>query len=223
MTIQQAMQARHSVRAYEDRAIEPELREKLQAELAACNEAGGLNMKLVFDEPKAFSTFMARYGKFSGVRNYVVVAGKKADDLNGRAGYWGEKFVLAAQSLGLNTCWVALTFGKGAAKKFAGLGRGDKLVCAVALGYGKTQGVPHKSRPLDEVVGSKDAPEWFLSGAEAALLAPTAMNQQKFRFTLVGERAVRAERTGGFYSDIDLGIVKYHFEQGAGRENFDWE
>ena len=196
---------------------------QIAAGFSACREAGGLNMKLVFDEPKAFSTFMARYGKFSGVRNYVVVAGKKADDLNGRAGYWGEKFVLAAQSLGLNTCWVALTFGKGAAKKFAGLGRGDKLVCAVALGYGKTQGVAHKSRPLDEVVGSKDAPAWFLRGAEAALLAPTAVNQQKFRFTLAGERAVRAERTGGFYSDIDLGIVKYHFEQGAGRENFDWE
>ena len=196
---------------------------QIAAGFSACREAGGLNMKLVFDEPKAFSTFMARYGKFSGVRNYVVVAGKKADDLNGRAGYWGEKFVLAAQSLGLNTCWVALTFGKGAAKKFAGLGRGDKLVCAVALGYGKTQGVAHKSRPLDEVVGSKDAPEWFLRGAEAALLAPTAVNQQKFRFTLAGERAVRAERTGGLYSDIDLGIVKYHFEQGAGRENFDWE
>lgn len=44
-----------------------------------------------------------------------------------------------------------------------------------------------------------------------------------YRFTLAGERAVRAERTGGFYIDIDLGIVKYHFEQGAGRENFDWE
>lgn len=196
---------------------------QIAAGFSACNEAGGLNMKLVFDEPKAFSAFMARYGKFSGVRNYVVVAGKKADDLNERAGYWGEKFVLAAQSLGLNTCWVALTFGKGAAKKFAGIGRGEKLVCAVALGYGKTQGVPHKSRPLDEVVGAKGAPEWFLRGAEAALLAPTAMNQQKFRFTLAGERAVRAERTGGFYSDIDLGIVKYHFEQGAGRENFDWE
>ena len=223
MTIQEAMRARHSVRAYEDRAIEPELREKLQAELAACNEAGGLNMRLVFDEPKAFSTFMARYGKFSGVRNYVVVAGKKADDLNGRAGYWGEKFVLAAQSLGLNSCWVALTFGKGSAKKFAGLGKGEKLACAIALGYGKTQGVPHKSRPLAEVIAAKNPPEWFLRGAEAALLAPTAVNQQKFRFTLAGERTVRAERTGGFYSDIDLGIVKYHFEQGAGKENFDWE
>lgn len=221
--IMEAMQARHSVRAYTDRAIEPEIREKLEAELAACNSAGGLNMRLVFDEPKAFSSFMAKYGKFSGVRNYAAIVGKKADDLSERAGYWGEKFVLYAQSLGLNSCWVALTFGKGAAKKVSPLGKGEKFVCAVALGYGQTQGVPHKNRPLSEVTEAKDAPDWFLRGAEAALLAPTAVNQQKFRFTLVGERKVRAERTGGFYSDIDLGIVKYHFEQGAGKENFEWE
>ena len=214
------MQARHSVRAYEDRAIEPELREKLQAELAACNEAGGLNMRLVFDEPKAFSAFMARYGKFSGVRNYVVVAGKKADDLNGRAGYWGEKFVLAAQSLGLTSCGVALTFGKGSAKKFAGLGKGEKLACAIALGYGKTQGVPHKSKPLEKVISApENAPGWFVRGAEAALLAPTAMNGQKFLFTLLPEGRVRAQ-SSGFYAALDRGILKYHFELGAGKENF---
>ena len=57
----EAMRARHSVRAYTDRAIEPEIREKLEAELAACNSAGGLNMRLVFDEPKAFSSFMDKY------------------------------------------------------------------------------------------------------------------------------------------------------------------
>ena len=62
--------------------------------------------------------------------------------------------------------------------------RGLHLV--IALGYGKTQGVAHKSRPLDEVIVSKGAPEWFLRGAEAALLAPTAVNQQ-IPTGLVGE------------------------------------
>lgn len=57
---------------------------------------------------------------------------------------------------------------------------------------------------------------------KAALLAPTAMNQQKFRFTLSGNE-VSAKSTGGFYSKMDLGIVKFHFEEGAGRENFTWK
>lgn len=222
MTILEAMEARHSVRAYTDRPIEPEILEKLNAELAACNEAGGLQMRLVAEEPKAFSSFLAKYGKFSGVRNYVAVAGKPADDLYERAGYFGERFVLFAQSLGLNSCWVALTFKKSAAKRYAKIQKGEKLVCAIALGCGATQGVPHKSKPAEEVASAENPPEWFARGVRAALLAPTAVNQQKFRFTLEGGGKVHAESLGGFYGDIDLGIVKYHFELGAGKENFQW-
>ena len=33
---------------------------------------------------------------------------------------------------------------------------------------------------------------------------------------------VFAKSLGGFYSKVDLGIVKYHFEVGAGTENFRW-
>ena len=68
----------------------------------------------------------------------------------------------------------------------------------------------------------QNPPAWFRAGVEAALLAPTAINQQKFRFELVGEREVRAVQTGGFCRGLDLGIVKYHFECGAGKENFTW-
>ena len=62
-----------------------------------------------------------------------------------------------------------------------------------------------------------EMPGWFKDGMEAAMLAPTAMNQQKFLFTLDGEK-VTAEKTGGMYSLVDLGIVKYHFEVGSGKE-----
>lgn len=41
------------------------------------------------NEPKAFKGIFA-YGRFSGVNNYFVVSGKKADDLDERAGYYGE-------------------------------------------------------------------------------------------------------------------------------------
>ena len=64
-------------------------------------------------------------------------------------------------------------------------------------------------------------PTWFLQGIDAALLAPTAINQQKFTFSLQGN-TVSAKAGIGFYSKIDLGIAKYHFEVGAGKENFRW-
>ena len=223
MTIQEAIAARHSVRAFEDRPIAPDAADALRAEIAACNAEGGLNIRLILDEPNAFGGFMAHYGKFIGVRNYIALIGREAKDLDERAGWFGERLVLLAQTMGLNTCWAALTFSKGAVKKAFPLEKGERLVCVIALGYGKTQGEAHESRPMREVSrADRTLPEWFGCGLKAALLAPTAMNQQRFRFTLLPDDTVRAESRGGSYSHVDLGIVKYHFQLGAGRESFRW-
>lgn len=222
MTILEAMQARHSVRSYRDTPLKTEDIKTLQNEIDACNKEGGLHIQLVTDESKAFDSFMAHYGKFSGVRNYIALIGKKGAGLEEKFGYYGERLVLLAQTLGLNTCWVALTFGKGAARSRCTIAPGEKLVCVVALGYGATQGVAHKSKPMEALCRVEGAvPDWFRSGINAAMLAPTAMNQQKFMISLNGN-TVTAKSLGGFYSKTDLGIVKYHFEIGAGRENFSW-
>ena len=57
---------------------------------------------------------------------------------------------------------------------------------------------------------------WFRNGIRAALLAPTAMNQQKFKLDLE-EGHVKARAGIGPYAKVDLGIVKYHFEVGSGQ------
>ena len=221
MNVMEAMTARHSVRQYEDKAIEPEKLAALEQEIAACNQEGGLHIQLVKDEPKAFDGFMAHYGKFSGVRNYIAMIGPKGADLDEKCGYYGERLVLLAQMLGLNTCWVAMTYSK--IKTAFTVDAGEKLCVVISLGYGKTQGTGHgKSKTFEEVTKiSGEVPAWFRSGVEAALLAPTAMNQQKFLLTLNGNQ-VTAKAGVAFYSKVDLGIVKYHFELGAGKENFSW-
>ena len=220
MDLLQAMNARHSVRSYRQTPIEGKTKEALQAFVAQCSQESGLHLQLVLDEPNAFDGFMAHYGKFSGVRNYILLGGKKRGDLEETCGYYGEKIVLNAQTLGLNTCWVALTYSKG--KAAVQLGPGEKLCLVIAIGYGTADGVPHKSKPRERVMHVEtDPPEWFIRGVDAALLAPTAMNQQKFMFSLNGS-TVTAKAGLGFYSKIDLGIAKYHFELGAGRENFCW-
>ncbi len=222
MTTIEAIRARHSVRRYLDKAIPQAAADRLRAEIDACNAESGLHIQLVTDEPKAFEGFMAHYGKFDGVRNYIALIGKKGPALEEELGYYGERIALLAQCLGLNTCWVALTFDKGESKKRCAIAADEKLVAVLALGYGATQGVPHKSKSAQEVSETQgEAPDWFRRGVEAALLAPTAVNQQKFKLSLDG-RTVRARSLGGFYSRMDLGIVKYHFETAAGRENFTW-
>lgn len=220
MDLTEAIKNRHSVRQYEERAVEKEILNALQTEIEACNKEGNLHIQLVTNEPKAFDSFMAHYGKFSGVTNYIALIGKKGDRLDELCGYYGERLVLKAQQLGLNTCWVAMSH-----KKVNGafqINKGEKLTVVIALGYGKTQGVQHKSKPAEAVSNlNSNSPEWFKSGVESALLAPTAMNQQKFTLNLDNGK-VTAKAGTGFYTKIDLGIVKYHFEIGAGKENFTW-
>ena len=223
MTILEAIKARHSVRSYQAKAIPQEIANQLQTEIDICNKESGLNIQLVTNEPKAFDGFMAHYGKFSGVQNYIALIGTKAADLDEKVGYYGERVALLAQSLGLNTCWVAMTFSKGVSKKHCKIRNGEKLALVLSLGYGENQGAVRKSKSVSELSNyTAGMPEWFKAGVEAAMLAPTAMNQQKFRLTLNGT-SVEAKSLGGFYSKVDLGIVKYHFEVGAGKENFTWK
>ena len=227
MTIQEAIEARHSVRAYQDRPLAADVVKAMEEQIAAVNHESGLYIQLIQNEPKAFLGTLAKYGKFRNVKNYLVVAGRKTDDLDERVGYYGEHLVLLAQTLGLNTCWVGLSYSKVPGTYV--LDEGEKIACYIALGYGETQGVSHKIKTVKQVSNASDTtPSWFKKGVEAALLAPTAVNQQKFSFEYVGEadghHRVRAKR--GFsligYTQMDLGIAKYHFEVGAGKENFEW-
>lgn len=218
MTEREAMEARHSVRQYEERSIEKETLEAIRKKVEEVNEESGLRIQLVVDEPKAFAGGMAKYGSFSGVTNYFALVGKKGMDEE--VGYYGERLVLFAQTLGLNTCWVALTFKK--VKDAFEVGEGEKLYMVIALGYGKTQGVSHKAKPMEKVCERQtDDPEWFTNGVLGALTAPTAVNQQKFFFTRNGKE-VTVKPGMGFHTEVDLGIVRYHFEIAAGKENFVW-
>lgn len=220
MELGQAIKQRHSVRAYLQRPLEDDLVRGLEQMIAQCNRDGGLHIQLVRDEPRAFDSRLARYGKFSGVSNYIALVGRKGPELDEKCGYYGEKLVLWAQQMGLNTCWVGLTYKK--IPDAFRVGPAEKLVAVIALGYGATQGVSRRSKTIADVCTVNGAmPDWFRRGAEAALLAPTAVNQQKFHFTLDGNK-VRAAAGLGFYSKVDLGIVKYHFEVGAGPDNFTW-
>ena len=264
MTVQEAIQARHSVRAYKELPLADEAVRVLVDKITELNQKGRLHMQLILNEPKAFQGTLAKYGKFRHVNNYIVMAGKKAasqreesktsldspereqartsldspereqartkfkaDDLDERVGYYGEQLVLLAQTLGLNTCWVGLSYSKVPGTYV--LDEGEKIACYIAIGYGETQGVGHKIKTVEQVSNISDiTPLWFKKGIEAALLAPTAVNQQKFSFEYIGMRnnrhQVRAKK--GFsmigYTKMDLGIAKYHFEIGAGEVNFEW-
>ena len=185
MTIQEAILARHSVRAYKEEPLTEDVVKVLENEISQVNQKSKLHIQLILNEPKAFQGTLAKYGKFRNVINYLVMAGKKAEDLDERVGYYGEYLVLLAQTLGLNTCWVGLSYTKVPGTYV--LDEGEKIACYIAIGYGETQGTSHKIKTIEQVSNvSERTPLWFKKGVEAALLAPTAVNQQKFSFEYVG-------------------------------------
>lgn len=218
MDIKEAIRERHSVRQYSADPIVGDTRTALENIIRECNEESGLHFQLITEDPECFNTLLSHYGRFSGVNNYIAVVGsKKLSNLDELAGYYGERIVLEAQMLGLNTCWVAGTYGKGKCK--AAIDADEKIVCVISIGYGLNKGSVHKSKELSKLcsVSEKDMPDWFKEGVEAALQAPTAVNQQKFIIDIDGEEALIKPGFGPM-TRIDLGIVRYNFEAASGHK-----
>ena len=216
MTILEAIDVRHSVRAYQDKAISQEDRQQLDWFVKKCNQESGLNIFIRYDDPDGFDSRLAHYGHFRNVKNYIVLCGKKSADFDYQCGYYGEKIVLFAQQHGLNTCWAALTFNKKKVREM--IPAGETLCMVIALGYGETQGAARKSKTAQDVVEAGSEQPWFSKGIDAALKAPTAVNQQKFIFSLKdGEPFIRVKGLGS-YTKVDLGIAAYHFEVASGHK-----
>lgn len=208
------MEERHSVRSYLKKPIEPKKLSLILAEIDRINERSGLHIQFMENAEGVFGSIFSRFIGWKHVQSYLALVGSDAPELYEKCGYYGEELVLYLQSIGLNTCWVGM-FNASAVK--AEVCPGEKLVITIPLGYGADSGKPHKSKAISEVTDVSDMPDWFRIGVKYALLAPTAVNQQKFFFSLDGDApSVRVTGKGPFVK-LDLGIVKYHFEAASGR------
>lgn len=223
MTIDEAIRERHTVRVYKKTPIPADVAKQLNERIKALNEGLDVFMSLVTNDSSALNAAV-RIGITKNVNNYIVLSGKNEPDLEEKLGYGGADLMLFAQTLGLNTWWVSGTFNKGKARENGGIPGNNLIKGIIIIGYGENPGVPHKSKSIDDVskyMGSTP-PFWFIRGVGSALLAPTALNRQAFKIE-GHENKVKITYAKGMYSGLDLGIIKYHFEVGAGRENFIYE
>ena len=210
----EAIKARHAVRNYKSDKIEADKVLQLRAKVDELNKESGLHLQFMADAGGTYNKLLNRAMGLSTAPSVIACVGKDTEDLEERVGYYGEKLVLFAQTLGLNTCWAG-TYNK---KNIGADVRDDeKLVISIAIGYGKNQGTQHKSKDISVISQAPDnRPDWFNKGVELALLAPTALNQQKFMIKLDDNDNVEFIDKGGPFSKVDLGIVKCHFEIGSG-------
>lgn len=231
MDMLDAIRQRHSVRTYLDAPLTDEDIDALVESIGRANYKGNLSIQLRVEEPSTFVGGMASYGSIKGAKNYLALVGPKGKTIDERLGYYGEQIVLDAQARGLNTCWLGLSYNK--SKMRAVVAKGEVCPAIVVVGYGADAGKPHKVKELERlclvagkpVASASDLPLWFRSGLEAAQFAPTAVNQQRFRFDLVSGltgNAVHPSTAFGPYTKLDLGIAKRHFEIGANAHSTDW-
>ena len=220
MTLKEAISIRHSVRRYLDIPIEEEKIQKLNEVIAELNKTLDLHVQLVLnDKDVSTKNGKPKYGSFENAYNYVVLAGKKCSDLNEKLGYAGECIALNAVLLGLGTCFVGMSY-KNNKDKYV-LEKDEKLDLVMYIGYSNGTEHGRKSKSYEDVAKGENVPQWFKDGVEAALLAPTALNQQKFSFEYVDGK-VKAKYGLGVFTRTDLGIVKYNFEIGSGKDSSIW-
>jgi len=213
--------SRHSVRAFTKEPIPEEKADALRAFINDLNAQSRLNMQLVTNDDDIRIKSLALFGMHKNVRNYICLVGDMAEKTEEQLGYYGEMIVLRAQEMGLNTCWLGLTYHKNRAKCV--IKDNQKLYAIISIGYGKTQGTSHKIKTCEQICSDfHQMPDWFQRGVEWALLAPTAMNQQKFHFNLLADGRVKASSDKGPYTRMDMGIAKYHFELGASDHKIVW-
>lgn len=215
MDTMQMIRERHSVRSYLEKPVEPAKLVRIREEIARVNAESGLHIQIMEDAEGVFGGLLSRVIGWKFVPSYLALVGRESPKLEQTCGYYGEQLVLFLQSLGLNSCWVGM-FKASAVR--AELGEQERVVITIPFGYGADAGKQHKSKAIGEVTDVQQMPDWFRAGVESALLAPTAINQQKFLFSLDGDRPTAKVNGKGPFTEVDLGIVKYHFEAASGRK-----
>lgn len=220
-----AMELRKSRRHYSAEPIPEESAETLLALVKEINRETGLHLQMVFDHGEAFHGLRKSYGLFSGVQHYLVLAGDNTiPNIYEKMGYYGEKWVLLATSLGLGTCWVAGTYDKKSV--YCHLENNEEIAAVIPYGnYNEKESLfsnmlrkqmHRKTKGIEELLYAVDQPpNWVLKAMKYVVKAPSAANRQPVKFTY-SEGLVMAAITGdSIAQQMDMGIAKLHFELGT--------
>lgn len=237
----EAIEGRHSTRAFDGKALAPEHAELIGAACAAPPQlVPGVRAELVLSPAENVLISVA-------IKNapayFALIADPTALRVQESIGYLGEYIVLLAASLGVATCWVSGTYRPAQVEKTVHLEPNGKVYAVSPLGYEGHQGLVQvffakmarstTRKPLEELVSPwpiDSRPQWMKQALEAARQAPSAANRQPWRFTVDDDSIkVSFETTGremkAASKRLDCGIAMMHIElasQAAGVDGH-WE
>ena len=209
-----ATQSRFSVRAYTADPTDAQLAALRQT--ASQLSAKGVRIDVLRDE----HVFTGMFGaKIKGTSSFAALFSRDARPET--VGYIGEAFVLECTALGLQTCWLGVSFSKQSLHNAIKLRQGEKLVCIISMGQCAEGYVARKRRTVAELTEITDEqfanlPEWKRCAVACARMAPSAINAQPWSFDTDGPGIGVENASWNFgWGRLDCGIAMLHIELGA--------
>lgn len=242
-TVENAVRARYSVRTFDSRPVEAEIREKLLDYVSALQSplGGGMRVQFVEKETAPNGEKLGTYGIIKGAKLYLGVTIPKENYPLEALGYDFEQLVLYAASLGLGTCWLGGTFKRSAFAEAMDIRANELFPILSPVGYPAAKKrvsealfrrtlkadarLPWEklffSGGFDKPLSAAEAGEWQFP-LEMLRLAPSAVNKQPWRVVYDGkafhfyEMSSVAGHGGGVdMQRIDVGIGICHFHLAA--------
>lgn len=239
----ETIKRRRSVRTYQDKALEPDVREKLQRYMDSLENPFGQPVKKYMIDKKVATEGerLGTYGLIKGANTFLGISVPDTDLAHVAAGYEFENLILEATALGLGTVWLAATFNREGFASAMGIPKDELFPAISPVGY------PAAKRSLTEslmrtAMRSSTRKEWdtlfflndfrtpltkemagdYAEPLEMVRLAPSDKNTQPWRVLKSGNsfhfyvaRKSRISREEEIIKRVDAGIALSHFHQTA--------
>jgi len=246
-SIENAVRSRYSVRTFDKRSLDKELKEKILSYADRLDNPLGPGIKVQFIEKETASNGekLGTYGIIKGAQSYLAVTMQNEEYAPEALGYEFEQLVLYATSKGLGTCWLGGTFNRSAFASQIDMKENEIFPILSPIGY-----PAEKKRVFEKLFrkslnanGRKSWSELFFQNEfenplskeaagdyqfplEMLRLAPSAVNKQPWR-VVVRDNAIHffekqslgSEGSGVDMQRIDVGIGICHFHLAAMEKN----
>ena len=233
-----AIDVRHSARTYAPTRVDPAVISHL---IDFCVGLPGKEMARVVVVPQApaslFTGLVGGYGKVLDAPSALMMIGNESSPtvLEG-VGYLGEATILEATTADLGTCWVGGSYDRAVAGRLTPLALDERVYAVSPLGHAtpraragdrllKRMVGAHKRKPIEVAAPGFDSlvwPDWAAEGVRLAMIAPSAVNRQPWRFEFDATApdslvisVVEKGPEGRVARRLDCGIAMLHFEVGA--------
>lgn len=239
--IVETIKKRCSVRTYQDKELEPDVREMLQSYMDNLENPFGMQVKKYIINKKLASEGekLGTYGVIKGASTFMGISVPDKDLAHVAAGYEFENLILEATALGLGTVWLAATFNREGFASAMGVPKNELFPAISPVGY------PAAKRSLTEslmrtAMRSSSRKEWntlfyldnfqtplhkdesgdYAEPLEMLRLAPSDKNTQPWRvlkasnsyhFFVTYKSGI--SRGEEIIKRVDAGIALSHFHQ----------